>query len=127
MFRRGACCAGVVSHTSALGSQAATASRGEARQDLARHRSHAGADVLPQAAEGLEREENQRRAVRHGRFRRVSAATLSQGKTTCPVLSLVCVAGHERCTKYVYIYHTVFPLGNLLIAVGKPLKGLDKV
>lgn len=72
--------------------QAAAASRGKARQDVAGHRSHAGADVLPQAAEGLEREEDQRRAVRHGQFCRVSAARIVAGQA-CAVHARVHVAG----------------------------------
>lgn len=70
--------------------QAAAASGGEARQDVAGHRSHAGADVLPEAAERLEREEDQCRAVRHGRFRRVSAARSSQGKSVLGARARLC-------------------------------------
>lgn len=81
--------------------QAAAATSDEARQDLAGHRGHAGADLFPQAAEGLERQEDQRGAVRHGRLRWVSPSTplpallfsfsFSRFDSACRVMGRVCV------------------------------------
>lgn len=51
--------------------QAPAAPRDKAHQELAGPGGDAGADLLPQAPEGLECEEDQRGAVRHGRLRRV--------------------------------------------------------
>lgn len=53
--------------------QATATTRDEAHQELAGHRGHAGTDFLAEAAKGLQREEDQRGAVRHGRLRRVRA------------------------------------------------------